>query len=63
MQLFRTQQDPKGDIDPEIYLERQHEGSRLQILICFPQFVSRTGWRLQNAKKACLEVIWTVDEA
>lgn len=63
MQLFRTQQDPKGDVDSEIYLEGQHEGSRLQILTCFPQFLSRTGQKLQNAKKDCLEVIWTVVQA
>lgn len=62
MQLFRTQQDPTGDVDPEIYLAEKHEGSRLQILTCFPQFLPGTGWKLQNTEKACLEVIWADNE-
>lgn len=52
MQLFWTQQDPIGDVEPEIYLAGQHEGSRLQILTCFPQFVSGTGWRLQKRRES-----------
>lgn len=55
---FQDTEDPAGDLDPEMYLKGQREGSRLQMLTCFPQFVSGTGQGLQKAEKTCLNIVW-----